>query len=779
MLHRHLELHGRMGAVFSVIFALGVIGCAPVSVSAAHSSPQGATDRPVGGILNGGDALYGSATRTSRAHRDGYIYRLAYNGTTFAEIHRFIANWVSAPLSLGNDGKIYGSTMRGGAYDAGTVFSIDRDGKNLRILYSYRRPVNSPGVAATDFGVVAFVPGNDPGASAVAVIKDGLARTVHDFGAGSYTRELCNFGDSGYGVVDSSMGCGSEVFRVDVHGYHFITGGRFARGSASCAHAHYFIASALADGILYTEDGVTVSQIRGTAVSPLYGNIAVSHRPGPGFLPGLSPLSGGGVAAFSVGDDQSSCGSIISVEPDGSARALHIFPAAACAWRDLTPNTLVVASNGTVYGIEPPHLDCGIVNPNLPDSAKSCGRVFAIERGAFRTLHEFLSDAPAEAKVARNATVVLTATGIPREFLLTQVVYQQTPAMTLPSALPLSFVALRTHDSVPLVIGSPTTAPAPMRPEVRGPALPYHSTQALAGVYDLFSGAQEMRQRFYFPVEELSPTFAVGQTFLALSGLVGSATLDPQGRTFGTQLLTVTKINANESILRAADLRLITLPFVPQDPKDIPGMIAVLADPVARRLDSIYKNKDVYVRPQFYGTCVREGGVPFILGLAGKLRVSAIYRVRKTSALSIDESNSDSSTFQSVDPLVVTFAVPLHAQMKFASGTSSLIDVNPSTCLAYYALAADEFQLERMVSLTPLINDPWPPRLRKAIEEGRVLPGMTYRMVATIGYPPIFESIEEMQKRDRWDYIEPAPFSHTVFFSHGIVVRYDPPGSLP
>lgn len=52
-------------------------------------------------------------------------------------------------------------------------------------------------------------------------------------------------------------------------------------------------------------------------------------------------------------------------------------------------------------------------------------------------------------------------------------------------------------------------------------------------------------------------------------------------------------------------------------------------------------------------------------------------------------------------------------------------------------------------------------------------------VVAVLGYPPAFGTVQELDRLDRWDYVEAAPFASTVYFKGDRVTRYDPPGNLP
>ena len=70
--------------------------------------------------------------------------------------------------------------------------------------------------------------------------------------------------------------------------------------------------------------------------------------------------------------------------------------------------------------------------------------------------------------------------------------------------------------------------------------------------------------------------------------------------------------------------------------------------------------------------------------------------------------------------------------------------------------------------------------MRKAINDGTVLTGMTYDMVvASVGYPSAYGTAAQMRKLTTWEYVLPAPSSFTVKFKDGKVVFYDPPRMLP
>jgi uncharacterized repeat protein (TIGR03803 family) len=96
-------------------------------------------------FLNGADGAFPWAPPIQAPN--GNIYGVTYNGATPGTAYRIttggtfsvIANLPSgtvAPLILGVDGNLYGTTQYGGTYNRGTVFQLTTTGK-LKIVYSF------------------------------------------------------------------------------------------------------------------------------------------------------------------------------------------------------------------------------------------------------------------------------------------------------------------------------------------------------------------------------------------------------------------------------------------------------------------------------------------------------------------------------------------------------------------------------------------------------------------------------------------------------------------
>ncbi len=101
--------------------------------------PTGATSEPSTLTLASDGSLYG-VTVSGGAHNDGTLFRLDLSGAV-ATLHDFggpnEGAFPHGPLVEGGDGRLYGTTSRGGAPDnPGTVFAIDTAG-NFTTLHVF------------------------------------------------------------------------------------------------------------------------------------------------------------------------------------------------------------------------------------------------------------------------------------------------------------------------------------------------------------------------------------------------------------------------------------------------------------------------------------------------------------------------------------------------------------------------------------------------------------------------------------------------------------------
>jgi uncharacterized repeat protein (TIGR03803 family) len=115
-------------------------------------------DRPYTGVTEGPDGyLYGTTLYGGRERR-GTIYRIAKDGTGFTVLHEFNGSDGENPegdLVDGLDGYLYGTTMKGGASNRGTIYRLSTSGQH-QVIYSF------PGLGQFRNGVAINETGSDP-----------------------------------------------------------------------------------------------------------------------------------------------------------------------------------------------------------------------------------------------------------------------------------------------------------------------------------------------------------------------------------------------------------------------------------------------------------------------------------------------------------------------------------------------------------------------------------------------------------------------------------------
>ncbi len=96
----------------------------------------------IGGLTLGPDGrLYGT-TRDDGAGSSGTVFTLATDGSGYQVLHQFDANAdgcdVEAPLAVGPDGALYGTTSNcGGTGFAGALFRVTRDGATFGVVHKF------------------------------------------------------------------------------------------------------------------------------------------------------------------------------------------------------------------------------------------------------------------------------------------------------------------------------------------------------------------------------------------------------------------------------------------------------------------------------------------------------------------------------------------------------------------------------------------------------------------------------------------------------------------
>ena len=113
--------------------------CHAQSFSLLHSFTPSEGRIPNGDLILSGTTLYGTA-RAGGAYSSGSVYALSADGSTFQRLHSFTgAGGGIEPLGgvVLSGGSLFGTTIRGGSDNCGTIFSLDSDGTDFQILRSF------------------------------------------------------------------------------------------------------------------------------------------------------------------------------------------------------------------------------------------------------------------------------------------------------------------------------------------------------------------------------------------------------------------------------------------------------------------------------------------------------------------------------------------------------------------------------------------------------------------------------------------------------------------
>lgn len=111
------------------------------SVLRAFGGALGEPVYPYTGVVQGPDAMLYGTTLRGGAYDKGTIFRMGTDGSNFTVLHQFRGSNGDKPegkLALGSDGLLYGTTAKGGDQDGGTVYRVAPDG-DFQLLYSFPR----------------------------------------------------------------------------------------------------------------------------------------------------------------------------------------------------------------------------------------------------------------------------------------------------------------------------------------------------------------------------------------------------------------------------------------------------------------------------------------------------------------------------------------------------------------------------------------------------------------------------------------------------------------
>ena len=340
---------------------------------------------------------------------------------TFTTLHSFTP---TTPPSTGSDGAgpwaglilsgntLYGTTVRGGSSDRGTVFAVNTDGSAFTILYSFTGfddgayPYAGLILSGNTLYGTAYSGGSSGSGTVFAVNTDGTGfTTVYSFTGGSDGADpwagLILSGDTLYGTVSGGGSSGSgTVFAVNTNGTGFAT--LYSFTAASGSYPHYINSDGvdpegvliLSGNTLYgtarqggSSGGGTVFAVNtdGTGFTTLYSFTASSDIVIVGPYAGLI-LSGNTLYGTANGGGSSSNGTVFAVNTNGTGfTTLHSFTAASGSYPNYInsdgayPGAGLILSGNTLYGMA------------RQGGSSGGGTVFAVNTDGtgFANLHSF------------------------------------------------------------------------------------------------------------------------------------------------------------------------------------------------------------------------------------------------------------------------------------------------------------------------------------------------------------------------------------------------------
>jgi uncharacterized repeat protein (TIGR03803 family) len=319
---------------------------------------------PLAGLIEGsGGCLYGTTMRGG-AGNSGTVFRMDTAGA-ITVLHAF-DYWSTgassaAPLVEGHDGRLYGTTMAGGTFGQGVLFSIDTGG-NLTVLHSFDERTTG---SIPERGVIQGRDGNLYGTTfnggafgegtlfrATTAGQVTVLRSFDPSWEGSHPSARLTQGRDGalYGTTTwGASGGAGTAFRADtsggltiLHAFEVNATGRYPAGALL----------EVGNGVFYG------TAARGGPYGP--GTIFRINHPGGaqllhGFMPGPGTLPLGGLMQASDGHFYGTtrqrggwdAGALFRLTAGGSLRRLYSFDGAAGY---LPSAALLESDDGWLYG---------------------------------------------------------------------------------------------------------------------------------------------------------------------------------------------------------------------------------------------------------------------------------------------------------------------------------------------------------------------------------------------------------------------------------------------
>jgi uncharacterized repeat protein (TIGR03803 family) len=209
---------------------------------------QSAHHASYGMILAHDGKLYGT-TFGGGPRGGGIVFRVNKDGRNFEIIHDFASQYVNSGgtgpagnVAEASDGKLYGATIGGGIYGAGTIFRLNPDGSDFEVIHNFQATEDSGGqnpqdklIEGTDgklYGVTQYG-GNFDSGTIYRINKDGSGfEELHEFdwqkGEGYWPKSALLQGSDGilYGTLaeGEEIEDAGKIFKInpDGTGYEII-----------------------------------------------------------------------------------------------------------------------------------------------------------------------------------------------------------------------------------------------------------------------------------------------------------------------------------------------------------------------------------------------------------------------------------------------------------------------------------------------------------------------------------------------------------------------------
>lgn len=352
------ESGGKYGK--GTMFAITPAGIETVLYSFGHKASDGA--EPAAGVINVGSKLYGT-TESGGKYGDGTVFRIAPSGTetVLYSFGGFSTDGSKPVAGLTNvNGTMYGTTLQGGAYGYGTVFTVTPSGHES-VLYSFGR---------------VFGDGAEPAARLINVngILYGTTEDGGSGGSGCYTYTC--------GTVYSITTSGRETV---LHSFANTPDGAFPQ--AELLNLNGTLYGTTYGGGLYHRGTVFSIDASGTesVVYSFQGDCSCAPNPNDAAEP-ASPLlnvsgtlygttTGGGVWPCPVADG--ACGTVFSISTSGSETVIYSFGGRGNLGHPdgSNPTAALIDVNGALYGTT---YNGGAYQCRVRHSQPGCGTVFKI-----------------------------------------------------------------------------------------------------------------------------------------------------------------------------------------------------------------------------------------------------------------------------------------------------------------------------------------------------------------------------------------------------------------